>query len=855
MIGRTISHYKILEKLGGGGMGVVYKAQDLKLDRFVALKFLPPDLTRDPEARERFIHEAKAASALQHNNICNIHDIDETDDGQIFIVMDCYDGETLEMQIARRQLRTEDATDIAAQIALGLQKAHEKGIVHRDLKPANVIITQDGVVKILDFGLAKLAGQERLTKVGSTVGTAAYMSPEQVRTEEVDHRTDIWSLGVVLYEMITQKRPFRGEHPAALMYSITNEDPVDLTQLRTYVPKNLFTLCWCCLQKDRENRPSSMEAVLAILRAGPGPMAPPHRPMRFQSRYWKQLAIFGLPILCMLTFMLVFPSVPRSVGKWIGISAEPEVIHIAVLPFTNIGNDPSIQFSCDGLTETLTSSLTVLLRSDLSSWVVSSSDVRNPRFAVAGVDDARRMFGVTYVVTGSLQGAYRRMTLNLVNAANGRQIAGSVIPFASVNDPGLQDAAVAALARMLHRTLEPDVRRSLAVGATSDAVANGLYLEGLGCLKRSQNADNIDTAITKFTRAIQRDASFALAHAHLGSAYIIKFIVTRDPQWLEKARLSCVCALEITDQLPSAYVTLGDVHRLSGQTEEAMADLQRALAIDSTNVDAHIGVAKTFASLNKVQEAERTFLKAISLRPEYWFSHNALGAFYLRLRRFEEAAAQFRLCIEVAPENYMVYNNLGGVYLQMDRPKEASQMLELSVKIKPDYGNYSNLGTIYWRMKRYADAAGKFEQALRCDSNHYEVWGNLAEAYQMIPDNTLKMRNAAKRAIELAERERKVNPFNAESIADLATYYTVIKDKMSALPLLRTALDLGGRSPNVCATVAQAYEDIGERVLALQTLATAFRLGYSPSELERNPQMKQLLIDPRYQELLKRNRN
>jgi serine/threonine protein kinase len=209
MLGKMISHYKILEKLGEGGMGVVYKAQDLRLDRLVAIKFLPPVLTLDVEAKERFIHEAKAASSLQHNNICSIHDIDETPDGQMFMVMDCYEGETLKDRIGRGPLKIEEALEIAIQVSQGLQKAHEKGIVHRDIKTANIFITKDNVVKILDFGLAKLGGQTKLTKTGSTMGTAAYMSPEQARGDKVDHRTDIWSLGIVLYEMITRQLPFK----------------------------------------------------------------------------------------------------------------------------------------------------------------------------------------------------------------------------------------------------------------------------------------------------------------------------------------------------------------------------------------------------------------------------------------------------------------------------------------------------------------------------------------------------------------------------------------------------------------------------------------------------------------------
>ncbi len=227
MIGKTISHYKILEKFGEGGIGVVYKAEDLKLKRIVALKFLSPDLTRDPEAKERFIQEAQAASALDHPNICNIHEIDETKpapadagDGQMFICMAYYDGETLKKKIARGQLSVDSVIDIPIQIAQGLIKAHEHGIVHRDIKPGNIMITKDGMVKILDFGLAKLAGQVRLTKTGTTIGTIAYMSPEQARGKEVDHRSDIWSYGVLLYELLTGQLPFRGEYEAAIIDEI-----------------------------------------------------------------------------------------------------------------------------------------------------------------------------------------------------------------------------------------------------------------------------------------------------------------------------------------------------------------------------------------------------------------------------------------------------------------------------------------------------------------------------------------------------------------------------------------------------------------------------------------------------------
>jgi Tol biopolymer transport system component len=266
MIGKTISHYKITEHLGGGGMGIVYKAEDTRLDRFVALKFLPPGFGRDEEEKQRFIHEAKAASALDHQNICVIFDINETDDGQLYIAMACYDGETLKKKIERGNLKVDAAIDLAIQVAEGLTQAHQKDIIHRDIKPANILVTEQGVVKIVDFGLAKLAGQTKLTKATTTLGTAAYMSPEQTRGDEVDPRSDIWSFGVVLYEMLTGQLPFKGDYDQAVMYSILNEEPEPVTSLRTGIPLELERVIDKALEKEKEDRYQHADEMLVDLR-------------------------------------------------------------------------------------------------------------------------------------------------------------------------------------------------------------------------------------------------------------------------------------------------------------------------------------------------------------------------------------------------------------------------------------------------------------------------------------------------------------------------------------------------------------------------------------------------------------
>ncbi|MBL7135126.1 MAG: protein kinase, partial [Candidatus Marinimicrobia bacterium] len=378
MIGKTISHYKILEKLGEGGMGVVYKAEDTKLKRTVALKFLPPELTRDEEAKERFVHEAQAASALEHNNICNIHEIDETDDRQTFIVMACYEGETLKHKIERGPFKLEESIDITIQIAEGLAKAHEQGIVHRDIKSANLYMTKDDVVKILDFGLAKLRGQTKLTKEGTTLGTAAYMSPEQTRGEDVDHRTDIWSLGVVLYEMLTGQLPFKGEYEQAVIYSILNEDPEPVKALRTGIPMELERILNKALLKNAGERYQLVDKMLDNMR-------------------WLQKSLeIGI--------------IEQRLTKII----SPYRYRIAVLPLTNIGPNPEDEYFADGMTEELISTLSKI--NELR--VIARTSIMQYKNIAKSVAEIGRELKVGNVLEGSIRKAADklRITVQLIDS-------------------------------------------------------------------------------------------------------------------------------------------------------------------------------------------------------------------------------------------------------------------------------------------------------------------------------------------------------------------------------------------------------------------------------------------------------
>ncbi|MDP3025037.1 MAG: serine/threonine-protein kinase [candidate division Zixibacteria bacterium] len=323
MIGKTISHYKILEKLGEGGMGVVYKAQDTKLDRIVALKFLPRNLLCDSEAKARFTHEAKAASALNHTNITTIYEIDEVE-GECFICMEYIEGKNLKDRIESAPLKIAEAIGIALQIAEGLQEAHQKRIIHRDIKSANIMQTTRGQVKIMDFGLAKLAGQTRLTKTGATMGIFAYMSPEQAKGDKVDHRADIWSLGVVIYEMVTGQLPFKSEYEQAIVYSIMNEDAQPMTGLRVGVPMELEHIVAKALEKKKEDRYQRIDEMLVDLRRlkRDTDKVLPKTPQKFQlpeaierKKTQKRRLIYGILAAVMIIFAVISIFFNRLIRK------------------------------------------------------------------------------------------------------------------------------------------------------------------------------------------------------------------------------------------------------------------------------------------------------------------------------------------------------------------------------------------------------------------------------------------------------------------------------------------------------------------------------------------------------------
>jgi len=846
VIGRTVSHYKILEKLGGGGMGVVYKAEDKRLKRIVALKFLPPELTRDEGAKKRFILEARAASALDHPNICNVHDIGETPEGQSFICMAYYDGETLKKKIERGPMPVREAVGIVSGIANGLAEAHKHGIVHRDIKPANVMVTSGGGVKVVDFGLAKLIGAARFTETGRTPGTPVYMSPEQIRGDAVDERTDVFSLGVLLYELLTGSLPFKGDYQEAVQFSILKASPEPVSKYRKDVPAALQTILRKAMRKDPGRRHQSAADLREDLERW---MAGKRK--RIPARHLVRL---GLPITVLFAVLLAIllePTARDLVTRLLPSGGTPDEKHIVVLPFENIGGDPANRAFCDGLMETMTSKITQLEQFHGSLWVVPSSDVRG--LEVTSASEARREFGVNLVFSGSVQRLTDRyqLTLNLIeiDAKGPRQLESDVFDGSLAGFADLQDEAVLRMAAMLNVELHPQAQEVLFAGGTAVAASYDDYVQGRGYLQHYETEENIDRAIVLFEQAIADDSLFALAYAGLGEACWRKYGASEDGQWVDRAITSCTRGYELNSKLAPVRVTLGMIYRGTGRYEDAVTEFNEALALDPASAPAYRGLAKAYTNLQMVEEAEAIYKKAITVKPEYWAGYDDLGLFYYIKGRNDEALAQFSRSLTLAPDNSRVYNHMGAVYYAQERWDDARRMFIRSIEINPTRPAYSNLGVIEYIEGNYAESAAMVEKALDISDKSHLTWLNLANAYYWMPDKREQAYEIYRRVVEMAEARREVNPNDPYLLTSLAGYYAILGERERALSMLDQAYALAPDDLWVLYDHGHAFEQMGDRDKALEWIEKALEAGYQRKEMERDPFLADLRADERFQRL------
>ncbi len=865
-VGETVGgSYQILGMAGAGGMGVVYRARDLKLERIVALKFLPPELDASEHDKARFLREARTASSLDHANIGVIHGIEETADGRTFIVMAFYEGSSLADELRRNAITPHRAVEIAIEIACGLAEAHARNVVHRDIKPSNIMLTSSGSVRIVDFGLAHVMSARTASQSGIT-GTYSYMSPEQASEGAIDPRTDIWALGVVLAEMLTGRNPFEHATFAATLLAILNERPQGIDALQP----DLRHVIYRALAKQPESRYQQCSEMLADLEAllpeltnepasgrlstvGRRDTSSQSRMRRAikeasrpsytggvrPQRVWLPWAIAAAALVLLVGLALWFTLSHKSTTD---VTTEIGNKHIAVLPFDNIGNNPENAALVDGLMDSLAGKLSNLEVGDQTLWVVPTSEVR--RRKILDPEDALKMLGANLAVKGSVQrdGKTVRLNVDLIDASHMRLVGSAQLEDQAGDLSTMEDEAVSRLAKAMKITVSAAALKSTG-GSVNPAAYEG-YLTALGYMQRWDKAGNLDLAIKALQDSVITDPGFALGYAQLGEAYRLKHQLDPAPKWLTEAEANSRKAVELDDRLPSVYVTLGKIHRASGKRELALQEFQHALDIDPRNGSAQEGLAAAYEDAGRIADAEAAFKKAAALQPSDWDGYNSLARFYDRQGKYPQAFAAYQQALQLTPDNAQVLLNLGGAYLESGDSKlypQAEQALKKSILLSPTYPAYSNLGILYMTEQRYADAAAATEKALQLDDRDYLVWSNLLSDYKWLKDES-KQEAARKRMRPLVEAAVRTKPQDAQAQSMLAMLDAMTKQKDRALSEVQTSLAIAPDDQQVLANVADTYELLGDRWNAIEYLQKALQKGLAVDQARTDPDL-QTLVD------------
>ncbi len=870
-INETILHYRILEKLGEGGMGVVYLAEDTKLKRQVAIKFLPHHIAQNSDAHKRFEIEAKAAAALNHSNIATIHAIEETGD-ELFIVMEYITGKHLKEHINSKPLSIEEAINIATQIAEGLQAAHKKKIVHRDIKSANIMSTEDGQVKIMDFGLAKIAGGVQLTKEHSTLGTAAYMSPEQARGEEVDHRSDIWSFGVVLYEMLTGKLPFKGDYEQAVIYSILNEDPHQITGIPTGVPIEMEKIVTKCLIKLSSDRYQDVDELIVDLRrvkeqsASKTSQTQPETPA---TKKKSRLFVSSM-VVSILVFIAVLYFVFFKTAEDVGSFAERK--KLVVLPFKNLGL-PEDEYFADGITVEITSRLSEIKQLGIIDR--RSADLyKNTR---KSNDQIGEELGVDYILEGSVrleklpeEEGRIRVIPSLTKISDGTHLWTKRYDAILESVFDLQSDIAEKVAKALDITLLGAEKKSISQKPTDNLEAYDYYLRGKNYHhQRAGGEENHRVAEIMYLNAIELDSNFVLPYIRIAEIDI-KYYWShwdRNKSRLTRAKNFIDKAIAINPDIPEIYGALGQYYYAGFLNyKKALFELENGLKIspDNGEIVRWIGIIKR--RQGKFEEAISYLKRSIELNPLSRYNID-ISEIYLLLRKYEDAEEYIDIAISSIPEwGYSYYWKAKIYILRNGDVKRAVQILKGGFDVVNQENMY--VAFLFIQIKILE---GKYEEALKMLSNEP---ANVFE-----DDDSFMSKSQIEATIYGLQNSKNLEKIYYDSARD------VIESKLTTLPddaRLHSALGIifaglgkkneaireGIRATELLAItkdawrgfnreldLAKIYSMVGEYDLAIDKLEYLLSI---PGELsvpyiKLDPVWRPLLEIPRFQKILEEN--
>ncbi|MBZ5537083.1 MAG: tetratricopeptide repeat protein [Acidobacteriia bacterium] len=849
--GTRLCSYEILGSLGAGGMGEVYKARDTKLGREVAIKIIPEAFAGDTLRLSRFEREARHLAALNHPNVAAIYGLEDCE-GMRFLVLEFVPGLTLAEKIAVAPLPVQDALQLASQIAEGLEAAHEKGIVHRDLKPSNIKITPEGKVKVLDFGLAKGTDGEATTdeisesptltvegtSQGTVLGTAAYMSPEQARGKPVDKRTDIWSFGCVVYEMLRGKKAYDGETRSDKIAAILTKDP-DWEALPKETPELVRELLQRCMQKDLRNRlrdigdaRMQIEAVLAA----------PGRADGWLGKHMYQLLGVLLIALMLLVSWVVRKSPPSQ------RESLPAQKHLVVMPFKDLSGDPHGQLFAEGLAAVVSARL-----QDVSGvQVMTPAMVQSLSIPETDLPRIVKELGANLILSASVQrmGDQLRVVFSLLSGSRRSQIAGDTVNGSAEDLFALEDrvaqSVVNALQLQVPARTEPVQRTGLETAAAHDH-----YLQALGYLQRFENESSVDSGIALLKELARTGSDSALVEAGLCRAYLYKYDLSHETSWAQQAINLCQRAEQLDPRMPEVHVTLGLLRTRTGHAVEGITQFQQALSKQPNSADATLGLAEAYEKAGRPSEAETTYDRANQLQPDYWSGYNKLGKFYIERGQYPKALKMFQRVVELSPDNARGYYNLGAALQLVDRMDEARSAYLKAIQLNPTGDAYSNLGTLEFALGRYREAAEAYEKAVALKPGYYLLWANLGDAYRWTQGMQPRAKDAYDKAIQLVTKDLQINAGDAEAYLTLALCLAKTGDLKEAQKNLQRAIDMNPNDPNNLFQAAEVDNLCGKKQEALIWIRRAVEGGYPVADIVRDPELANLRNEGAFREALK----
>lgn len=841
MIGRRVGRFRIVTSLGAGGIASVWKATDELLQRPVALKILHESFAASSKARRRFVHEAQAISRLDHPGIVTVYDTGDSD-GVTYIALTYVEGETVSHRAGKRLMPIEEALRIVTAAAEALEHAHTRGMIHRDVTGRNIMVRKDDRVFVLDFGLVLAAGMSRLTTSETGLGTMAYMSPEAIRGGEIDARTDIYGLGVVLFEALTGAFPFPGDRPESTAFAKLHHRPRPPSDFRSEVPAALDDLVLAALATDPNLRPPDARAMITALRAAGGALAggpPPRRPISVRP-------LATAPTEAAVPQPSEGDREPRRRDL-----PEDRPLYLAILPF-EIEPAREVPATVQAIARRLPEALTAALGRE---WRVHIVPAENGA-GVADSNDPReraRQWGANTLLTGSVThaGERVRVAFSVRDPWRGVQIGGDLIDGSGLQSLDLEDAFIAAARRALGLRETPPATREV---RPSDPAASDRYQLALGFLRRYDSDASVDGAIAALEQLSLSESDDPRILAALARAYLSKHELTRERRWEIEAARACERARTLDPGAPEVDLALGNLWLLGGRLDEALAAFERVAAARPVDLDAWIGKGRVAQGAGRGDEAEKCYRRAIELEPSDWRAYNRLGVLLAERGRLEEALDRWREASRWAPDNALLDFNMGSALYHLDRFDEAIEAYRKSLARHPRASVYSSLGTVLFYLGRHQEAAETLERAVAFSPLSPTLWGNLGNAYHHTPGQQAKAREPLERAIALMHDHLERHPREAKSWSSLAGWLTNLDRDQEALEAIRRALEIDPDNVDVMIRAGHVYLKLADRASSLHWLGNAVRRGYGVGELERDPDLASLRNDPEFQSVLKEGR-